>query len=74
MLKRYSQEEAKTKYITRFGIAPCLVQRLKKDIQKKELFSFLFKFDETTTIRIKKQYRHMPFQSPHPIVAHFFFI
>jgi len=51
--QKYSQEETKTKYITQFGIAPCLTERLKKDIQQKP---FCFKFDETTTSQIKKQY------------------
>ena len=44
--RKYKQSETKVKYSVRFGIA-------KQDFSKTP---FTFKFDETTTSQIKKQY------------------
>ena len=49
----YSQAETKVKYMIQFGIAPYIRSDLLIDLQGSPL---CFKFDETTTSQIKKQY------------------
>ena len=49
----YSQAETKVKYMIQFGIAPYICSELLIDLQGSP---FCFKFDETTTLQIKKQY------------------
>ena len=49
----YHQGETKTKYVIQFGIAPYVRKKMIDDFQGQP---FTFKFDETTTSQIKKQY------------------
>jgi len=51
--KKYDQAETKIKYNIQFGIAPFLKEKLIYDVKNKP---FTFKFDETTTKQVKKQY------------------
>lgn len=51
--KSYKQGETKLKYTIQFGIAPYFKELLTRDLKKKV---FIFKFDETTTQQVKKQY------------------
>ena len=51
--KKYSQEETKTKYVVQFGIAPYVKSEIVKDFAGSP---FSFKFDETTTSKVQKQY------------------
>ena len=51
--KAYSQGETKVKYYIQFGIAPYFKDELVKDIKGA---GFCFKFDETKTSQVKKQY------------------
>ena len=50
---KYSQEETKSKYVVQFGLAPFVKDELITDVQKTP---YSFKFDETTTSEMKKQY------------------
>ena len=50
---KYSQEETKSKYVVQFGLAPFVKDELITDVQKTP---YSFKFDETTTSQMKKQY------------------
>lgn len=64
----YAQGETKTKYVIEFGIAPYFKKNMLKDFVNQP---FTFKFDETTTSQIKKQYDgYVQFWSPniHQIV------
>ena len=49
----YKQNETKIKYNIQYGIAPYFKEKLQKDFYNKP---FSFKFDETTTSQVKKQY------------------
>ena len=49
----FSLQETKMKYTIHFGIAPYVKDQLVQDISNKP---FVFKFDETTTPQVKKQY------------------
>ena len=49
----YSQEETKSKYVTQFGLAPFIKEELINDVKKTP---YSFKFDESTTLQVKKQY------------------
>ena len=49
----FSQEETKVKYNIQYGIAPCIKESLIKDLFNRPL---TFKFDETTTKQVRKQY------------------
>ena len=49
----FSLQETKMKYTIQFGIAPYVKDQLVQDISNKP---FVFKFDETTTSQVKKQY------------------
>ena len=51
--KKYCQGETKTKYTIQFGIAPHVKSKLLEDFAGSP---FSFKFDETTTSQVKKQY------------------
>ena len=51
--KKYSQEETKTKYVIQFGVARYVKSTLMKDFSGSP---FSFKFDETTTTKVQKQY------------------
>ena len=51
--KKYCQEETKTKYVIQFGIAPYVKSELLQDFEGSP---FSFKFDETTTSKVQKQY------------------
>ena len=51
--KQLSQQETKPKYTIQFGIAQYVKEKLILDVSNKP---FSFKFDETTTSQIKKQY------------------
>ena len=51
--KKYEQGDTKIKYNIQFGIAPYLKEKLIYDVKNKP---FTFKFDETTTRQVKKQY------------------
>ena len=51
--KRYQQGETKTKYTIQYGIYPYLKDLLLEDIKD---VVFTFKFDETTTQQVNKQY------------------
>ena len=51
--KNFSQQETKAKYTLQFGIAPYIKEKVINDIADKP---FSFKFDETTTSQVKKQY------------------
>ena len=50
---KYSLEETKSKYVVQFGIAPFVKDELITDVQKAP---YSFKFDETTTSQVKRQY------------------
>ena len=50
---KYSQEETKSRYVVRFGLAPFVKDELSTDVQKTP---YSFKFDETTNSLVKKQY------------------
>ena len=59
--KSYKQGEAKVKYCLQYGIAPHLKDPIVKDLANSP---FTFKFDETTTSQVKKQYvAHVQFWS-----------
>ena len=49
----YQQGETKIKYVIQFGIAPYIKNELLNDFKNQP---FTFKFDETTTSQVKKQY------------------
>ena len=49
----YRQGETKIKYIMQFGIAPFVKEQMIRDFKFQ---SYTFKFDETTTNQVKKQY------------------
>ena len=49
----FSQEETKVKYNIQYGIAPCIKESLIKDLCNCPL---TFKFDETATKQVRKQY------------------
>ena len=49
----YKQNETKIKYNIQYGIAPYFKEKLQKDFYHNP---FSFKFDETTTSQVKKQY------------------
>ena len=51
--KNFNQQETKAKYTLQFGIAPYIKEKVMSDISNKP---FCFKFDETTTSQVKKQY------------------
>ena len=51
--EKYSQNETKIKYVIQFGLSPYFQRDLMKDLKGKP---FSFKFDETTTSQVKKQY------------------
>ena len=51
--KKYKTGETKIKYLIQFGIAPYTKSSLLKDGDGRP---FVFKFDETTTSQVKKQY------------------
>ena len=51
--KSYQQAESKTKYVIQFGIAPHIRKLMIEDFNGQP---FTFKFDETTTAQVKKQY------------------
>ena len=51
--KKYEQGDTKIKHNIQFGIAPYLKEKLIYDVKNKP---FTFKFDETTTRQVKKQY------------------
>lgn len=51
--RTYRQSETKLKYNIQYGIAPFIRKQLIYDINK---CPFTFKFDETTTSQVKKQY------------------
>ena len=68
---KYSQGEAKPKYVVQFGLAPFAEDELITDVQKTP---YSFKFDKTTSSQVKKQYdRYISFFSKklHKIVALF---
>ena len=59
--KSYKQGETKVKYCLQYGIAPHLKVLIVKDLANAP---FTFKFDETTTSQVKKQYdAHVQFWS-----------
>lgn len=49
----YKMSETKCKYIIQFGIYEWVLEELIRDVKDKP---FSFKFDETTTVQVKKQY------------------
>lgn len=51
--KNFKLNETKMKYTIQFGIAPYFKERLKADLKDT---AFTFKFDETTSQQVKKQY------------------
>ena len=51
--KQFNQQEAKAKHTIQFGIAQYVKAKLILDVSKKP---FSFKFDQTATSQIKKQY------------------
>ena len=51
--KGFSQNETKIMYVIKFGLSPYFKESLKNDFYFK---AFCFKFDETTTNHVKKQY------------------
>ena len=51
--KGYKQGKTKITYVIQHGIVPYIADLLQQDIASKP---FSFKFDETTTSQIKKQY------------------
>ena len=58
--KSYSQAETKTKYIIQYGIYPYVKDELIKDVNGCPI---TFRFDETTTSQIKKQYGYLSYFS-----------
>ena len=50
---KYSQEETKSKYVVQFGLTPFVKDELITDAQKTQ---YSFKFDETMTSQVRKQY------------------
>ena len=50
---KYSQEETNSKYVVQFGLAHFVKGELITDIQKTP---YSFKFDETASFQVKKQY------------------
>lgn len=50
---KYAMGETKTKYVIQHGIAPYVHHILVQDLKQQP---FTFKFDETTTNQVKKQY------------------
>lgn len=50
---KYSQEETKSKYVIQFGLAPYVKEELINEVKKTP---YSFKFDESTTSQVKKQY------------------
>ena len=53
LVRKYSQEETKSKHVFQFGLAVFVKDELITDAQKT---SYSFKFDKTTTSQMKKQY------------------
>ena len=51
--KSFQLGETKIKYVIQFGIVPFFKEKLKDDLKN---VPFTFKFDETTTQQVKKQY------------------
>ena len=51
--KKYKMGETTIKYLIQFGIAPYTKSSMLKDVDGRP---FVFKFDETTTSQVKKQY------------------
>jgi hypothetical protein len=51
--KAYKQGQTKVKYTVHFGIAPHVKELLLEEVRN---VPFVFKFDETTTSQVKKQY------------------
>ena len=51
--KSYSQGKTKVKYSIQFGIAPYLKEKVMNELNG---VPYTFKFDETTTSQVKKQY------------------
>ena len=51
--RSYKQGETKVKYVLQFGIAPYIRNSLIEEVKGQ---AFCFKFDETTTAQVKKQY------------------
>lgn len=49
----YKNSETKSKYMLEFGIAKYIFEEVKNDLKNTP---FTFKFDETTTVQIKKQF------------------
>ena len=49
----YKQNETKMAYVIKYGLSPYFRESLKSDFHAK---AFCFKFDETTTSQVKKQY------------------
>ena len=49
----YKQNETKMAYVIKYGPSPYFRESLKSDFHSK---AFCFKFDETTTCQVKKQY------------------
>ena len=52
-VKDYHQKSNKVKYMIQFGIAPSLIEVILAELRD---LPFTFRFDETTTSQIKKQY------------------
>ena len=53
IVKSYAQEKTKTEYLIKFGIAPYVREKLMNELIGDP---YTFKFDETTTSQVKKQY------------------
>ena len=51
--KGFSQNETKMMYVIKFGLSPYFKENIKNDFYFK---AFCFKFEETTTNQLKKQY------------------
>ena len=51
--KSFHQAEAKTKYMIQFGVTPYVQKQVIEGFPGQP---FTFKFDETTTLQVKKQY------------------
>lgn len=51
--ENYKQNETKVRYVIQYGIAPSILQN---QINELKDTPFVFKFDETTTSQVKKQY------------------
>ena len=54
----YRQSETKIKYVIQFGMVPFVKEQMIRDFK---LQPFTFKFDETTTNQVKKQYGYAQF-------------